>query len=300
MKQILFLFVMSIFIISCSEDGLLRDGQPSDDMALDFRGVKVDVCHNGNIINVSINAVPAHQAHGDAVDMDGDGYFDIDNDCGPTDCDDTNADLTDNCCAEECGFCEYIDLYDFDEPCDENSYYYGDYYCSRTYTWDYGDYYYYCGLPYNGYLSYSILYDYDYNNNCDTNDENDHGYIYAQHGAYTYCGEDYVYGYIGYYLYDNATGEYKVENSWTYDETQAGFDAAVFCGSVIDELAAELGLENMCEDYNFTSNDDEESSMKVNSAEEIQMKIKEMKPDLDSNLPEELRKKLTHLEGLSK
>ncbi len=43
------------------------------------KGDKVDVCHKGNVINVSINSLPAHQGHGDAVDMDGDGYFDIDN-----------------------------------------------------------------------------------------------------------------------------------------------------------------------------------------------------------------------------
>ncbi len=33
----------------------------------------------------------AHQGHGDAVDMDGDGYFDLDSPCSETDCDDTDA-----------------------------------------------------------------------------------------------------------------------------------------------------------------------------------------------------------------
>lgn len=58
---------------------------------------KRDVCHNGNIINININAIPAHQAHGDAVDMDGDGFFDIDNPCSETDCDD-NSYSEDNSC----------------------------------------------------------------------------------------------------------------------------------------------------------------------------------------------------------
>jgi len=49
---------------------------------------KADVCHNGRIINVSINALGAHQGHGDAIDLDGDGYFDIDNSCSEIDCDD--------------------------------------------------------------------------------------------------------------------------------------------------------------------------------------------------------------------
>ena len=58
----------------------------------DRKNSKVDVCHNGRIINISINAVDAHQRHGDAVDLDGDGYFDIDNSCSETDCDDSNPD----------------------------------------------------------------------------------------------------------------------------------------------------------------------------------------------------------------
>ena len=61
---------------------------------------KRDVCHNGNIINININAIPAHQSHGDAVDMDGDGFFDIDNPCSETDCDDTTYDPENSCCDE--------------------------------------------------------------------------------------------------------------------------------------------------------------------------------------------------------
>jgi len=52
---------------------------------------KRDVCHKGKIINISVNAIPAHQGHGDAVDMDQDGYFDLACACGSlVDCDDTD------------------------------------------------------------------------------------------------------------------------------------------------------------------------------------------------------------------
>lgn len=51
---------------------------------------KVDVCHKGRIINISSSAVSAHQGHGDAVDQDGDGYFDKDNTCSETDCNDND------------------------------------------------------------------------------------------------------------------------------------------------------------------------------------------------------------------
>jgi hypothetical protein len=54
---------------------------------------KIDVCHNGHIINISINAVSAHQRHGDAVDMDGDGYFDITNVCSEVDCNDFDEEI---------------------------------------------------------------------------------------------------------------------------------------------------------------------------------------------------------------
>lgn len=53
---------------------------------------KVDVCHNGNIINVSVNALKAFVAQGDAVDADGDGFFNKENSCSEgVDCDDTDA-----------------------------------------------------------------------------------------------------------------------------------------------------------------------------------------------------------------
>ena len=55
---------------------------------------KIDLCHKGEIKNVSENALASHLAHGDVqlIDDDNDGYVTQANDCGlPVDCDDSNA-----------------------------------------------------------------------------------------------------------------------------------------------------------------------------------------------------------------
>lgn len=113
MKQFngLFILLLLFLAISCERESVIP-ASPDDysvnqdepgDGTLSFRGGnKVDICHNGKIISVNINAVPAHQAHGDAVDMDGDGYFDKENDCGmPVDCDDNNYDPENSCACVE-------------------------------------------------------------------------------------------------------------------------------------------------------------------------------------------------------
>jgi hypothetical protein len=95
MKKLLLPFFALVFLISCEKERdteILPEQENIEDINITTRSSnKRDVCHNGNIININVNAIPAHQAHGDAVDWDEDGYFDIENDCGETDCDDTNA-----------------------------------------------------------------------------------------------------------------------------------------------------------------------------------------------------------------
>ncbi len=85
-----------LLLISCQqgENGLDQAQELNGEFYYMNENAKVAICHNDHIINVSINAVPAHRGHGDAIDMDGDGYFDSDNSCSPSDCDDTDADST--------------------------------------------------------------------------------------------------------------------------------------------------------------------------------------------------------------
>lgn len=106
-KIILAAFLL-ITITSCEKEQLatheetIMEALSEQNLAATSRGQKVDVCHKGKkVINVSINAVPAHQAHGDAVDMDGDGFFNIASGCGTeVDCDDTNYDPSNSCCTD--------------------------------------------------------------------------------------------------------------------------------------------------------------------------------------------------------
>ena len=96
MKKLILPLLAILFLFGCEKENQITEADTA--VITNFtstsavgRGNKVDVCHNGHVINININAVPAHVAHGDGVDMDGDGYFDIDNPCSATDCDDTDA-----------------------------------------------------------------------------------------------------------------------------------------------------------------------------------------------------------------
>jgi hypothetical protein len=106
MKKLLLPFFALLFLISCGKESTTdlvpETDNYADGTAADRSSNKRDVCHNGDIINININAIPAHQAHGDAVDMDGDGFFDIENPCSETDCDDTVYDLENSCCETCC------------------------------------------------------------------------------------------------------------------------------------------------------------------------------------------------------
>lgn len=102
MKKIIGLLIFAISFTACetenrteevsvdSADSFLKKGNNSGKKAS-----KVAVYHkNEKVIYVDENAVSAHVAHGDAVDLDGDGYFDIANSYSEgVDCDDNNPDV---------------------------------------------------------------------------------------------------------------------------------------------------------------------------------------------------------------
>lgn len=95
MKKIILLLFSILLLTGCQTDSI--DGSmefQENQEALKKSSHKIDVCHKGKMINISLNAVSAHQAHGDAVDMDGDGYFDLENECmDSVDCDDTDPEV---------------------------------------------------------------------------------------------------------------------------------------------------------------------------------------------------------------
>jgi hypothetical protein len=86
----LLLFLSILFVMGCA---LLFSACEEDH--------RVKVCHKGKIITIDKHAVPAHQGHGDAVDLDGDGYFTGDNSCSAPDCDDTDPAIND-CTVDPC------------------------------------------------------------------------------------------------------------------------------------------------------------------------------------------------------
>ncbi len=91
MKKVFALCIGLLLFTACEQDTIVPEIEEInvDQTTLARKAAKVDVCHKGKIINVSANALPAHQGHGDAVDMDGDGYFDIENPCSEVDLDDS-------------------------------------------------------------------------------------------------------------------------------------------------------------------------------------------------------------------
>ncbi len=101
MKNLLIPFLISLFLFSCTDESemdlMLERNQIHDISDTNFKNSdKVNICHKGKIINVNSNSVLVHQTHGDAVDMDGDGYYDQENECGPVDFDDSNPYITEN------------------------------------------------------------------------------------------------------------------------------------------------------------------------------------------------------------
>ena len=97
MKKLLFPLFALLILMGCQKENatdLLLEQElivNENAIATSRSFNQIAVCFKGKIINININAIPALQAQGAAVDMDGDGYFDIDNPCSETDCDDNDA-----------------------------------------------------------------------------------------------------------------------------------------------------------------------------------------------------------------
>lgn len=109
---------------NCQKEDLIipeNEGNSTDQSTFTKESVKV--CHKDAVEIVTDEAaLEAHIAHGDAVDMDDDGFYDIDNPCSATDCNDYDNNV--NPSAEEiCG--DGIDNNcngEIDELCDTFTY----------------------------------------------------------------------------------------------------------------------------------------------------------------------------------
>lgn len=95
MKNIMYVLLALLVITSCTQENLnfeLEQVQinQKENVVLKKSNNQVSICHNdGNQLMVAAASLDAHLAHGDAVDMDGDGFYNIANGCSPVDCDDT-------------------------------------------------------------------------------------------------------------------------------------------------------------------------------------------------------------------
>lgn len=79
--------LLVLFIVGCDKEQTNTENRFTG-VSTKAKAGKVNVCHKGEVININGNAVSAHENHGDAVDIDGDGLVDIENACSATDCDD--------------------------------------------------------------------------------------------------------------------------------------------------------------------------------------------------------------------
>jgi hypothetical protein len=93
MKKLLFVFAL-FMLVNCEKEVEVDYTSDFFQKEINAKTIKkpdkkVDVCHKGRIISISLNSVKAHLAHGDAIDGDGDGYFNKENACSDEiDCND--------------------------------------------------------------------------------------------------------------------------------------------------------------------------------------------------------------------
>ncbi len=108
----MYVWCLSLLVfMSCSKDELNPELSTFDlktDISAEREPApKIMICHfaeDENLwkaIEVNSNSLQVHVEHGDAVDMDGDGYYNKENGCSETDCDDTTY-SEDNTCGPVC------------------------------------------------------------------------------------------------------------------------------------------------------------------------------------------------------
>lgn len=107
------ILLLGLIVLSCSVESEFEIQELNSDLSgISIKGSKNDkitICHfdadnnEWKTLNISQNAIPAHLNHGDAIDADGDGFFDRENGCSPVDCDDDDS---------EVGECPTFDLED--------------------------------------------------------------------------------------------------------------------------------------------------------------------------------------------
>jgi len=86
-----------------------------------------------------------------------------------------------------------------------------------------------------------------------------------------------------------------------YDYTQEAYDAAMAAGLVIEEIAANLGMIDECEDYDYTPLISNESDNHVNADNAGSVELGDKAPMHHRTLSNELRNKIiqrTKGEGL--
>jgi uncharacterized protein (TIGR02145 family) len=96
MKKFILLLAGILILASCSNEGVVTELEVLADEAVTKSNLLakggISVCHkNAGELAIGEAAVQTHIDHGDAVDMDGDGFYHIDNPCSATDLDDTIA-----------------------------------------------------------------------------------------------------------------------------------------------------------------------------------------------------------------
>lgn len=226
MKKVILLCTLFLIICSCQKDTSDVENLPaSDQITTRAKNPPILVCHydpvNDTYKTLSLknfNAVNAHLKHGDKL-----------GECGVTpDCD------------PACIFCDYITLFDFDEPCPENPFNYGDNLCIN-YNPNPN-----CPDNPDAITYIYTLWDRDkYRNEvefCGTDDENDAGGILV---AYSRGCDGSYFGQVSVFYDADGDDDFEIALD-DFGATEAYYNLALSCRAYLLEIAESLGYEDVC------------------------------------------------------